>query len=214
MSEREQALRILADDLGVPPELVDCVDSAYQAARQEHERQHHRDVLDDQPADGDAATLRRDEAPLLECAQEYDGARDREGEAEDDAGFPGPAQPAAEQRAHQRRGADLRDGAGQRDRPHGEQLPEREVHADAEHEQDHADFGQLVRDRLVGDESWREGADGDAGDEVTDDRRHAQAARERAEEECEAEAPDDRGDERCGVIHRLRWGDLLRGHEM
>jgi len=39
MSEREQALRILADDLGVPPELVDCVDSAYQAARQEHERQ-------------------------------------------------------------------------------------------------------------------------------------------------------------------------------
>ena len=42
-------------------------------------------------------------------------------------------------------------------RPHREQVFEREMQADAEHQQDHADLGELVRDPLVGDVAGREG---------------------------------------------------------
>ena len=142
-----------------------------------------------------------DESAFLERPQQHDRARDREREAEDDSGFPAPAHPAAEQGAQQRRGADLDNGARERDGADGEQLAEREVHADAEHEEDHADLGELVGDRLVGDEARGEGADRDAGDQVADDGRHAQAAGDRTEQEGEPEAPGDRRDERRGVFH-------------
>ena len=170
--------------------------------RQEHQREHHRDVLDDQPADRDPATLGSDEAALLERAQQHDRARDREREAEEDSGLPGPAHPAAEQGAHQRGRADLHDRTRQRDRPHGQQVAEREVHADAEHEEDHADLGQLVGDRLVGDEARRERPDRNARDQVADDRGHPQSAGERSKQKSEPQAADDRRNERCAVIHQ------------
>ena len=44
---------------------------------------------------------------------------------------------------------DLRDGAGQRDVAHRHQVLDREVQADAEHQQDHADFRELVRETRV-----------------------------------------------------------------
>ena len=42
---------------------------------------------------------------------------------------------------------------GMRDAPDREQVFEREMQADAEHQQDHTDLGELVRDALVGDVS-------------------------------------------------------------
>ena len=47
------------------------------------------------------------------------------------------------------------------------------MQADAEHQQDDADLGELARERLVGDEARREGADGDAGEQIADQRRQA-----------------------------------------
>ena len=51
--------------------------------RQDHQRQHHREIFDDQPADGDAPALRLDHAPVLQCLQQHDRACHRKGEAED-----------------------------------------------------------------------------------------------------------------------------------
>ena len=53
----------------------------------------------------------------------------------------------------ERRDEGLADGPRDGDAPHGEQVPEREVDADAEHQQDHADLGELGGDRGVGDEA-------------------------------------------------------------
>ena len=43
--------------------------------RQQDQRQHHGDVLDDQPADGDAPALGLDQSPLLQRPQQHDRAR-------------------------------------------------------------------------------------------------------------------------------------------
>ena len=64
---------------------------------------------------------------------------------------------------------DLHDRAGDRDGAHRQKLVQRELQPDAEHQQDDADFGELVGDVLVGDEARRERADDDAGQQVPDD---------------------------------------------
>ena len=63
--------------------------------RQQHQRQHHRDVLDDEPADGDAAALGLHEAPLLQRPQQHHGARHRQRQAEDEPAAGRPAEPQA-----------------------------------------------------------------------------------------------------------------------
>lgn len=74
---------------------------------------------------------------------------------------------------------------------------------DAEAGQDHADFGELRREAGVRDEARREGPDGDAGEEVADERRETQARREEAEHEREPEPGGEDGDERGVVGHGL-----------
>jgi hypothetical protein len=66
--------------------------------------------------------------------------------------------------------ADLHQRAGHGDVLHRQQVAQREVQADAEHQQDHADLGQLRRERLVGDEARRERADHYAREQVADQR--------------------------------------------
>ena len=87
---------------------------------------------------------------------------------------------------------------GNGDRPHREQLLEREVQADAEHQQDDADLGELARERLVGDEARRRRADQHAGDEIADERRQAQPMGSRAEHPGKGQRNDDGGDQRDG----------------
>ena len=119
-------------------------------------------------------------AALLERAQQHDRAGDREREAEHE--------PAAERQPQPRRDDrmpsavaddDLADRARARRCAHRQQVLEREVQADAEHQQDHADLGELGGER-VGDEARRERADGDAGEQIADDRRQAEAVARRS----------------------------------
>ena len=78
---------------------------------------------------------------------------------------------------------DLGDPAGQRDPRHVAELPERELDAQREQEQDDADVGQ-GRDLLdVADEAGRERPDQDAREQVADDRRLAKADGDRAAHE-------------------------------
>ena len=54
--------------------------------RQQDQGQHHGQILDDQPADGDPAIAAVELAPLLQGPQEHDGAGDRQGKAQHQAG--------------------------------------------------------------------------------------------------------------------------------
>ena len=66
---------------------------------------------------------------------------------------------ARQQRAEHRGDGALRDRAGNGDAADGEQLLEMELQADAEHQQDDADLGQLLGEVRVGDEARRVRAD-------------------------------------------------------
>ena len=138
--------------------------------RDQDEREDHRDVLDDHPADGDAAAVAVEEVAVLQRLEEHDGRGDREREAEDDAGQQRPAERQREAEAHQRAGDDAAERAGDGDRLDRDQVLEREVEPDAEHQEDDADFAELVGDLDVGDKARAMGADDDAGDEIADER--------------------------------------------
>src|SRR5687767_3549831 len=78
----------------------------------------------------------------------------------------------------------------------------------AEKQQDHAEFGELTGQALVGNESRRERTYQDTSHEVTDQGREAKAVCERAENEGEAEPRNKDGNKRR-VRHfreRLRRG--------
>ena len=170
--------------------------------RQQDQGEDHGDVFDDQPAHRDATALGLEQAPLLHRAQEHDRARHRQGEAEYKARAHGPAEPPRQSHAEQCGACDLRDGSGDRDASHRQQVGEREMEADAEHQENHADLGQLVGQSLIGDVSGRERADQDAGNEVADERRKPQPLRQHAECECEHEGNHDGRNQRRVVRHR------------
>ena len=59
--------------------------------REQHQRQHHREVLNDEPADRDTALDLVESGPLFQNPQQHNSARHRETEAEQEAGGPAPA---------------------------------------------------------------------------------------------------------------------------
>ena len=75
------------------------------------------------------------------------------------------------------------------------------MQADAEHQQDDADLGELRGELAVGDEAGRERADGDARQQVADERRQLQPDGDEAADEREREADGDRRDQRGLVGH-------------
>ena len=87
---------------------------------------------------------------------------------------------------------------------HGQQVLEREMEPDAEHQQDDAELGELVGEVLVGDEAGGERPDGDAGDQVADQRRELEAVRHRAECPGERERNHNGGNQR-GVMRHETW---------
>ena len=111
---------------------------------QHQQEQHRGQVLEHQPADGDAAVPAVEEPLVHEAAQEDDGAGDGDGEPEHDAGLARPAPPPADAVAERGGDGHLADGAGYGDRAHPPEVVEREMQADAEHQEDHAQLGQLA----------------------------------------------------------------------
>ena len=139
--------------------------------RQEHEDQDGEEVLDDQPANRNVAGMRIEDVAVLQRAQKHDGAGNGKTEAEDDplGGRPSPELTDAESKQRRRRA--LADGTRHGDRAYCDQLFQREVQSDAEHEQDDADLGQLKCQVGIGGAAGRVRADGDAGEEVSEDGR-------------------------------------------
>ena len=172
--------------------------------RHQHQHEHREQILDDQPADRDVPGRRVQLAVVREHADEDHGARDRQRHAEDDAGAQAPAGALDDERPDRGRDQALDDRAGDRDALHREQVLEVELQADAEHQQDHADLGELLGDVAIGDEPGRVRPDHQPGQEVADDRRQLQALGEIA--------PDERSDEAAGecedqieAVHAALW---------
>ena len=176
----------------VPP----CPPKRAAQRRQHHEGQHHDEVFDDQPADRDPAALGFQDASFLQGADQDDRTGDRQRQTEDQPGPHGPAEAPRERHAEQGGDRDLNDGAGQGYGPDRHQIFKRKMQADREHQQNHADFGQLVGKRLIGDEPRRKGTDDDTGEQITDQRRHAQSVRRQPENKSQCEADSDNGDKR------------------
>ena len=93
------------------------------------------------------------------------------------------------------------DGAGNRDTSNGEQLFDVKLKADAEHQQNDADFGKLFGDFRVGDESGSVRADQSAGKQIADDRGEAGAMCEVTQNQGGGEAAGQRQDQ-IQVVHR------------
>ena len=104
------------------------------------------------------------------------------------------------------RDRDLRDRAGDGDAPDREQVLEREMQPDAEHQQNDADLGEFVGDALVGDESGRERTDEDARprDSPTSGENRSRCA-STPKYESEHQGDDDGRDQRRVVRHRQEF---------
>ena len=159
---------------------------------QQHEHDDHGEVLHHQPTDGDPPALGLDQASLLQEAKQNHRARDRERHAEDEAAAQGPIEPPADGDAERRGDERLRERARNGDGAHREEVLEREMEPDAEHQEDDAHLGELVGDVLVGDVARGEGTDEDARDQIADERGKLEAVaratpgRRRAQERWQA----------------------------
>ena len=162
---------------------------------QQHERDDHGEIFDDQPADSDATAFGLHQMAFLHGAQQHHGTCDRQRQAEDECRAERPIHPPGERRAHRRCNADLEDRAWHSDRAHRQQIFEREMQPHPEHEQDHAKFGKFRRQALIGNEARRVRPGEDAGHKITNERWQAQPIGDRAEDEGEAKTNDDRGNE-------------------
>jgi len=108
------------------------------------------------------------------------------------------------------RNCDLRQSARQRDGAYCKEVADREMQADAEHQQDDADFGELAREIGVSDKSRCERTQRHPGEEITDERRQAQPMGCQASEEGQHEPHGNRGDERDVVRHSSPGGAACR----
>lgn len=80
-----------------------------------------------------------------------------------------------------------------------------EAKPDTEQEQDDADLGELFGNVAIRGEAWRERADENAGEDVSDNRRNLQPLRDEATNERGRE-PASKGREDVELTHgALRW---------
>ena len=121
-------------------------------AAQQHQHEDHNQILDHEPAHGDAAVDGFENAAAFQRPEEHDGAG--YGEA------PGRRRCPSGEVHPQRRRTPIPESVAtaiwtmaprQGNTAHSQQVVERKMQADAEHQQHHADFGELVRKLDIGD---------------------------------------------------------------
>ncbi len=125
---------------------------------------------------------------------------------EDDAVTKVPAPEPAETDAEKRRKRDLAERAREHDAAHRKQVGCREMQADAEHQKNDADLGELPCHCGIRHETRRERADEDARDDEPDQRRQAQAICQIAEDRRQHETDGYRRDN----VHIMRQGQTSK----
>ena len=132
---------------------------------------------------------------VREDPHQHHGAGDAKREPEHDRARPFPAERPGQQRSQPGRHAAGREGAGQGDPADSQQLVHVKLQAHTEHQQDHADLGQLFGYPRIGDKARRVGSDHQPCHQVPDDRRQADAAREVSQQQCDGETAGEREDQ-------------------
>ena len=115
--------------------------------------------------------------------------------AEDQPRRPVPSRGPGDHGAERRRDPALHDRAGDGDAANGEQFFEMELQADAEHQQDDADFGQLLGERRVGDEARGVRPDERTGQQVAHERGQANSLGDVSQEQRRGEPAGEREDQ-------------------
>jgi len=172
-----------------------------------HHRHHHQGddagkVFHDQPAHGDLAALGFQQATLFHRTQQHHRAGRGQREAKHDAVQCRPTHERRQAPAQQGGHGDLADRPGDGDGLHRHEVFEREMQADAEHQQHHAQFGQLVGQRLVSDETRGERANADACHQIPDQGRQTELVGQGAEDEGEPQADGHDVDQVGVMVHR------------
>jgi len=169
--------------------------------RQQDEDQYGSQILDHQPADRDAPVHAVEHAACFQCLEQHDGTGAGERQAEQQAMPPLPAPERRHPQAEQCRATHLHHRTGHGDALDGEQVAHREVQADTEHQQHHADFGELRGEVHIGDKTGRRRPDQDAGHEIADQGRQLDPFGDEAEYQRRTEAGGKGGDEGDIVFH-------------
>src|SRR5690606_1901179 len=99
------------------------------------------------------------------------------------------------------RAADLNDRTGQCDGADRNKILEREMEADAEHQQDDANLGEFQREVLIGHVTGCERPDQNPCEQIAGDRWQLQAMSNRAEEKSNSEAGNE-GCDKGGMMHQ------------
>ena len=144
---------------------------------QDQERQR-RQILEQQNADREAAVLAAELAVVRQLLERDRGRRHRDHAADHERGLPAEAERDRGGGADQRRETDLQAAGAEDGRAGGDQLRQRELEPDHEHQEHDAELGEKLRAlaRRENPEAMR--ADREAGREVADDRRQPGAPRE------------------------------------
>jgi hypothetical protein len=170
--------------------------------RKHHERDHGEEVLDDQPSDRDASRTRRRQPMLPERAKEHDRARHGHGDPEHQRRSRPERARKPDECPECRRDRDLHDRTGDGDPPHGQEVADAEMEADAEHQQHYADLSELESDSAVRHHAWRERTDQDPGHEVAHHVRQSRLTRQEAADEGGRDGDrDGRQELRSMLIH-------------
>ena len=106
---------------------------------------------------------------INEYPSQHHGTRDRQSDPEHDAGRPRPAERLSGQHTQQCRNNDLAERSRDRDGSNGKQILYVEMQSHAEHQQNDADFSELVGQRAVGDKTWRVRTYDEPGEQITHD---------------------------------------------
>src|SRR5690606_9712762 len=136
---------------------------------EQHEDEDGDEILDDQPADRDAAIGRVDYATVLERPQQDYGTGNGEGESGDDARAPRPSPQVREERAEQSGYCNRNERSWHRKHANREEGGKGEVQADPEHQQYDADLSRLRRQPRVRREPRSERSRRNPGQQIAED---------------------------------------------
>ena len=142
--------------------------------RDEHDQDHHREILDQRDADHDAAVPGVQLAAVHEQARQHHGAGHRDHDAHDGPLQQWPAQDRGRPDAEPDRQQDAERAAEQRHPLHAQEVTERELDADREHQEDDPDLREQLEGVEIGDRgAGSERADQDTAEDVAQDERLA-----------------------------------------
>jgi hypothetical protein len=159
--------------------------------RRQRQERHHRDVLEQHHAEGQAPVGAIEFGALGELLNDEHRGAHRHHAAEHDAMRPGHPEHVRDERDHRRGAQHLQAAETEHLAAQRHHARPREFQAQREQQEDHAEFGQQVRGGGFGEHSGGVRPEGQAHGHVAEDRGQPEAARQGDHEHRRGEQDDD-----------------------